>query len=250
MPDHTDQLPEGEALLQQLRSEVKPLPQKTVVAMVLGALKVRLMRSTVTMSAIVLAIAFLSYTGLTNNLVRNLVVAVTELEVEAEKAGASPQLREEVTELRGHLRRAGVNVESTLAGNPLDTWLIIMAMITCTVGIANAMLMSVTERFREIATMKCLGALDSLVIKMFLLESSFLGMVGAVAGIVIGTLVALGAAALQFGKFGIDFFPFVQGVSVIFWCLLAGMILSVAGAVYPAILAARMKPVDALRVDE
>ena len=42
-------------------------------------------------------------------------------------------------------------------------WLILVSMVVCAVGIANAMLMSVTERFREIATLKCLGALDGTI---------------------------------------------------------------------------------------
>jgi ABC-type antimicrobial peptide transport system permease subunit len=141
-------------------------------------------------------------------------------------------------------------VESTLEGTSLDTWLIIMALMTCTVGIANAVLMSVTERFREIGTMKCLGAQDSLVVKMFLLESVMLGMVGALMGIALGVLVALAAGVTQFGGFGLHCFPLAQGVWVVCWSLVAGMFLAVVGAVYPVLVAARMQPVDALRADE
>lgn len=148
------------------------------------------------------------------------------------------------------LRRSGVNVEKTRAGNPMDIWLIVMALMTCAVGIANAMLMSVTERFREIGTMKCLGAQDNLVVKLFLLESAFLGVVGAAGGIVIGLVVSLLASVLQFGSFGLTHFPVTGALPTIFWSVLGGVILSVVGAVYPAYSASRMKPVDALRVDE
>jgi hypothetical protein len=152
--------------------------------------------------------------------------------------------------LRNMLRRAGVNIEMTLKGNPLDTWLITMAMLTCAVGIANAMLMSVTERFREIGTMKCLGAQDGLVVKLFLLESAFLGVIGAAMGIVLGLVVAVLAALLQFGSFGAQHFPVTQGLKVVALSVLGGIVLAVVGAVYPAFAASRMKPVDALRVDE
>lgn len=148
------------------------------------------------------------------------------------------------------LRRSGVNIEKTREGNPMDVWLIVMALMTCAVGIANAMLMSVTERFREIGTMKCLGAQDSLVVKLFLLESAFLGVVGAAGGIIIGVVVSLLASVLQFGSFGVNYFPIVGALPTIFWSVLGGVILSVVGAVYPAFAASRMKPVDALRVDE
>jgi cell division protein FtsX len=164
------------------------------------------------------------------------------LEVEHAKRGASA--------LRRLLRRNGVSVEATLAGNPLDTWLIVMALLTCAVGIANAMLMSVTERIREIGTMKCLGAQDGLVIRLFLLESALLGIVGGAVGVVVGVVVALLAGTLQFGGTALTQFPFVAGWRIPILSLLCGMALSVCGALYPAITASRMRPVDALRVDE
>jgi ABC-type antimicrobial peptide transport system permease subunit len=132
-----------------------------------------------------------------------------------------------------------------------------MAMLTCAVGIANAMLMSVTERYREIATMKCLGAQDALVVKLFLLESGVQGVFGAVVGLPLGFLVAIVAALGLYGQYGWDYFPWTQ--AVVIWgmapiaatvSLITGLILAVAGAVGPAIMAARMKPVDALRVEE
>lgn len=153
-------------------------------------------------------------------------------------------------ELRMLLRGAAVNVQLAIAGNPMDTWLIVMAMMTCAVGIANAMLMSVTERFREIGTMKCLGAQDNLVVKLFLLESGVLGIIGALIGIVLGIAVALLAAVLQFKGHGVDNFPFSDGIVVILLSIVGGVMLSIAGAVYPAYSASRMRPVDALRVDE
>jgi len=148
------------------------------------------------------------------------------------------------------LRRAGVNIESTLQGGGSDLWIIIMALLLCTVGIANAMLMSVTERFREIGTMKCLGAQDGLVVKLFLLESAFLGVAGAILGIFLGILVSLAAGLLQFHWFAIPSFPLASGLLIMVYALVAGIVLAVAGTLYPAVLAARMKPVDAMRIDE
>lgn len=154
------------------------------------------------------------------------------------------------TELVRLLRRAGVNIDDTLRGDQADRWLIVMAVLLCTVGIANAMLMSVTERFREIGTMKCLGAVDSLVVKLFLLESGMLGLVGALLGFVLGLLVAMTGGLLQFAGFAIVYFPYSQIGTVFAWSFLTGIVLAVVGTLYPAILAARMNPVDALRVEE
>lgn len=160
------------------------------------------------------------------------------------------RVKRKASELRTMLVRAGVDVQKTLSGSALNTWLIIMALLTCTVGIANAMLMSVTERFREIGTMKCLGALDALVVKLFLLESAMLGTVGALIGILLGAIVALAAGVLQFRGYGILHFP-LAGMAVVFVeSMAAGLLLAVIGAVYPALVAAGMKPVDALRIEE
>ena len=78
-----------------------------------------------------------------------------------------------------------------------------MSLIVCVVGIANSMLMAVTERFREIGTMKCLGALDGFVVRLFLLESGFQGFSGALIGALIGTL---GAVLLGLKDYGLDLF--------------------------------------------
>ena len=243
----------GQALLAQLQETRSALPTGTVLTLVLGSLRVRMMRSTITMVSIVLAIAFLTYTGLTNRLYFDAAQAVGTLEVAAAKTD-DPEARlhhqEQAGVLRQKLRAAGVNIKTTLQGDPMDTWLLIMAMLTCTVGIANAMLMSVTERFREIGTMKCLGALDGLVVKLFLMESSLLGVVGAVMGIVVGVLVAVLAALLQFKSLGLTYFPVAYGIKVAILSVGCGILLALFGTAGPAIMAARMRPVDALRVDE
>ncbi len=148
------------------------------------------------------------------------------------------------------LRKAGINPDTAISGASAETWIIVMALLLCTVGIANAMLMSVTERFREIGTMKCLGAPDGLVVKIFLLESAFLGVSGAFFGIILGAIVVLGSALAQFGGFGLQAFPLLQGIDVMGYSLIAGILLAIAGTAYPAILAARMNPVDALRIEE
>ncbi|NOY81115.1 MAG: FtsX-like permease family protein [Kiritimatiellaeota bacterium] len=218
-------------LLEELSSGAAHLPLSTKTAIAAGSLRVRIARSSVTMTSIVLAIAFLVYMGTIN---------AVNSQLAAQRDDAINIL----------LYDAGVNIEATLAGNPRDRWLIVMALLTCTVGIANAMLMSVAERFREIGTMKCLGATDGLVVHLFLLESLFLGLVGTVIGQFVGLLVAGAVAGIQYGRYTVQFFPWAQEVRVLLWGTVAGTVLSVVGAVGPAWKAARMQPVEALRVEE
>ena len=229
----------GSALLDQIDRHRVALPRQTLLAMAVGGVRVRGMRSTVTLVSVVLAIAFLCFTGVSNQLVFRLAsVAETGFDVHA-------------TQIVRLLRQNRINTRLVLdEGNPLDTWLIVMALLTCGVGITNAMLMSVTERFREIGTMKCLGAIDGLVVKLFLIESGLLGLVGSALGILLGLVVAVLAASLQYGSYGMVHFPWLASIKVIGWSVLAGMVLAVFAAVYPAVVAARMNPVDALRVDE
>ena len=153
--------------------------------------------------------------------------------------------------LRAAMTTRGVPVEpADIAADRLQTrWVIGLALLVAFVGILNAMLMSVTERFREIGTMKCLGALDSFIVKLFLLESLFQGVVGTAAGILVGVSVSFISATISYG--GATFYHLLTGQ--IFWnlgiTLVVGMALSVGGAILPALQAARMEPIAAMRVE-
>ncbi|MDX1681728.1 MAG: FtsX-like permease family protein, partial [Phycisphaeraceae bacterium] len=115
------------------------------------------------------------------------------------------------------------------------------------VGIVNAMLISVTERFREIGTMKCLGGLDSFIVKLYLIESLFQGMVGTAVGMVLGVLLAYVEGMGRFGGEAWTLLPVDELFVLMVITFGAGVALTVAGAIYPAWRAAKMEPVDAMR---
>ena len=71
--------------------------------------------------------------------------------------------------LRQALINSGYDIpDETRAGSsPKQRWIVILSLLVCVVGIVNAQLMAVTERFREIGTMKCLGALDRFILGSF-----------------------------------------------------------------------------------
>jgi len=128
-------------------------------------------------------------------------------------------------------------------------WFLGISLFVATVGIVNSMLMSVTERYKEIGTMKCLGAMDRHIIEVFLFEAALLG----VAGGVVGTLIGLGAA---FGVFGAQLgWSQVSQVSLaeigrnLLISIGTAVVLSLAGATYPAYHAAKLRPVEALRYE-
>ena len=126
-------------------------------------------------------------------------------------------------------------------------WLILLSFLVCTVGVANAMFMSVTERFTEIATMKCLGAMDGFIRLLFVFESSLQGLVGAVAGILIGLALALVRGLAVYG--GLMVVPLREILIGAGVCLAAGMVLAVIAAVGPAWAAARLAPMEAMRIE-
>ncbi len=127
-------------------------------------------------------------------------------------------------------------------------WVVVVSLLITVGGITNAMLMSVTERFREIATMKCLGALSGFVVKLFLIESSLIGFGGSVLGVLAGLVLPLIAYSYTFGL-GLVVVSVSWPTLTLYMggCVAAGMALAVVAGIYPARVAARMIPADALR---
>ncbi len=124
-------------------------------------------------------------------------------------------------------------------------WLIVLALLVSVVGICNSMLMAVTERYQEIGTMKCLGALDGFIVKLFLIES---GLLGALAGL-LGSVVGLGLMYLLNAlKYTFKFSDVVGGIGMtILISMVLGTVLSILAAILPARHAARMPAAAALR---
>jgi hypothetical protein len=127
-------------------------------------------------------------------------------------------------------------------------WVLGVALLVTLMGITNAMLMSVTERFREIGTMKCLGATSRLVRRIFLIESLIVGVSGALAGALLGALFSLAFYCIVYGP-ALLVGSLDLGVLAL-WLLaavLAGVFLTVVCAIYPANVASSMVPATALR---
>jgi len=127
-------------------------------------------------------------------------------------------------------------------------WIVVISLLVTVIGISNAMLMSVTERFREIGTMKCLGALSAFIRQIFFIESSLVGLAGSVVGAVAGILVAVVMYSVTYGV-GLTLGALQPGILCVYWlgAVAAGVVLSIVAAIYPAQFASRMVPAHALR---
>ncbi len=180
--------------------------------------------------------------------------AVEKFKAWLSNARQLPEARDRLTapqRLAADMKKNGVpTTPEEIESNRIQTrWLLGLALLVAFVGILNAMVMSVTERFREIGTMKCLGALDSFIIRLFLIESLFQGIVGTVLGLVVGLGMSALALTSTYGSFAWRNVPWSQlGGNVVF-CFFVGVALTVAGALYPAWQAARMEPIAAMRVE-
>ncbi len=129
-------------------------------------------------------------------------------------------------------------------------WIIVISLLVTIICISNSMLMSVTERFREIGTMKCLGALSAFIRRMFLIESTLMGLVGSIAGCIFGVLFCLLAYGITYGfnqvLASLEVMTILSYAGI---CLAAGVILSFVAAICPASIASRMVPANALRTN-
>jgi putative ABC transport system permease protein len=124
------------------------------------------------------------------------------------------------------------------------TWLVGTSLVMCLVGVTNSMLMSVTERFREIGTIKCLGASDGFIVKVFFLEALLLGSIGSLGGALAGSLLMAGYMTLSGGMP-----PVLDVAGVVLLGTATGGFMTVLAAIAPAVQAAKMPAAAALRVD-
>ena len=210
------------------------LPLSKAVEISFNSVKIRFGRSLITVSGIVLAIAFLMSIWAGNAIIDGLMAA------------SDPKINL-------ILQQKGVEIDPDSAAaiqqRSKDAWLVVLSLLVCLVGIANAMLMSVTERFREIGTMKCMGALDGFIIKLFILESTFMGAAGTVIGVIVGFLLTALLNMSSFGTVIFDHLPMVQILQDGVRAIVIGSVLSLIGGILPAYRAAKMEPVDAMSLE-
>ena len=114
------------------------------------------------------------------------------------------------------------------------------------IGVMNIMLVSVTERTREIGIRKSLGAKTSSIMLQFLAEAAILTVIGGLIGIILGILAAYGICSVISGSIGMTIIPGISP-TVIFVATLFSCAVGVFFGIYPAKKAARLSPIEALR---
>lgn len=140
-----------------------------------------------------------------------------------------------------------LNAQEKIFANNRQIWLVLLSLIVCTVGITNSMLMSVAERFREIGTMKCLGALDRFIVELFLLESGILGIVASFAGWIVGFLSIWLLGLAKHGWIVVGQITLIQVLQTLGGGMVIGVFLTVVATIPPAMRASKMPPAMAIR---
>lgn len=122
-----------------------------------------------------------------------------------------------------------------------------IALLVAGLGIMNIMLISVTERTREIGIRKAVGAKRRDILMQFLLEASSISIIGGLVGIGVG----IGASKLLSGSITMNFSTIetVITLDMIIIAFLVAIAIGIVAGVYPAMRAARLNPIDALRYE-
>jgi len=218
-------------------AQLEEIPHQTALSwrialtVSMAGLRRRFFRSLITMVGVVLAIAFLAYMLVTESITRSLIALDHD-------------------ELNILLQKFGVDIFSGGETDQMTIMLLGLTLMTCTVGILNSMLMAVTERVREIGTLKCLGARDRFIVKTYFIESSLQGVCGAVIGLVLGLIVAVAVSCRNYGGYVFSTLPVVSILGDLVISLFIGSLIAVFSSIMPAYAAARKQPVEALRVQE
>ncbi len=118
----------------------------------------------------------------------------------------------------------------------------LMTLFGAAIGLMNIMLVSVTERTKEIGIRKALGAPRRNIMFQFLIEAVIVCLLGGILGIILGILIGFGVAILIGGNFILPINWMVLGIVV---CVIVG----VSSGIYPALKASKLDPIEALRYE-
>ena len=128
-----------------------------------------------------------------------------------------------------------------------------VALLVGAVGIANSMFTSVMEKTKEIGIMKAIGARNSDILTIFLLNAALIGFIGGILGIIFGTFlstllpVLMGGSSGMMGRLGSA--GSIINLNTVFLALGLSIFIGMVSGVVPAYQASKLHPVDALRYE-
>jgi putative ABC transport system permease protein len=134
-------------------------------------------------------------------------------------------------------------LDGQMAGMTIGGFVIsLITLVGAAIGLMNIMLVSVTERTREIGLRKSIGATPSVIRRQFLIEAIIICLIGCAGGIVLGMAIGNLIAVNISGSFTV---PWIWLIVAVVLCTLIGLL----SGYYPAKKAAKLDPVEALRYE-
>jgi lipoprotein-releasing system permease protein len=186
---------------------------------------------------------------------------VTGLEVKVRATDDAPAV---AADIRSELRDLGVRVQEwqvinrnlfgALELEKLAMFIALgLSMLVAGFCIVGALLLMVEEKGREVAILKAMGATDGSIVRIFVMEGAMIGAFGAVIGLAMGYVVCF--VAKHFGVrmnpevYYIDKLPVHIDPMEFAWVAVASLAVALVVTIYPAVLASRLRPVEALRYE-
>lgn len=191
----------------------------------------------------------------------NIDIIVAQIEKNADIDEVSQQIEKELRKDR-NLNIGEEDFQVSTPQQTLDTANVILtvvqfivigiaaiSLIVGGVGITNTMYTSVLERTNEIGVMKAIGAKNSDILWIFLLEAGVIGLFGGLIGLLIGVGLGLGVQSIGSQMLGADLLRVHFSWVLIIGSLLFSLGVGIISGLTPALQASKMKPVDSLRYE-
>ncbi len=124
-----------------------------------------------------------------------------------------------------------------------------VSLIVGSIGIANTMFTSVLEKTKEIGIMKAIGARNPDILLIFLFNAGFIGLVGGIIGVILGTMLSGFLPALMGGGLPMARGGTIVTLNSIIMALSVSVVVGILAGLIPAYQASKLRPVDALRYE-